>query len=452
MNPLLRLLAWFFGLMTEDVPSGKTKPAGGAVDPDDVIDPPNPDPHPPIPPREPEGAGEPAPSSPTYRIGRAIVDVEARRDSNGHLRIYDLPANDGGGSKEIAGINSKYHPEALERLIALPPSLREEEAARYIEDYTRRMTGLSESSALRAGTELFVLDSTFNRGGGVSAWIVQTAVQKLGFDLAKDRLWGPKTRAALEDADAHYPDEIVGALRRAREEYERDVVGVRSNFWQGLVNRWDKMADFADEWNEAEEPARVETPPPGPDPGVPIITLPREGTASLNAFYGTASPSGGFLDWFSFPVGDVRLYSRSGEGLSDRNGDGLDDHRCHRAIKTRLESALAAVYRALGEAEFYRQGWHVYGGCFNYRVKRGGHSLSTHSWGIAIDVNPGENSFHATKTTFSELALNVMERHGFLSGGRAWGKDWMHFQAAIPHISAGSYYAKNGLPKHIKSA
>jgi hypothetical protein len=28
----------------------------------------------------------------------------------------------------------------------------------------------------------------------------------------------------------------------------------------------------------------------------------------------------------------------------------------------------------------------------------------------------------------------------------------MHFQASIPGISSGSYYARNGLPKHIAAA
>ena len=33
---------------------------------------------------------------------------------------------------------------------------------------------------------------------------------------------------------------MLTALRAAREDYEREVVGFRANFWRGLVNRWDK--------------------------------------------------------------------------------------------------------------------------------------------------------------------------------------------------------------------
>lgn len=401
-------------------------------------------------------AGPPKPVS--GRIGLAIVDLEARRDANGHVQLYKLPSNDGGGAYELAGINSKYHPEALARLGALPPSEREQAAAEYIEDYTRNMTGIRISSALRDGTEFFVLDTTFNRGGGGSAWIVQTALRALGHSIIRDRKWGPKTRAALEAADREQSGHIIRRLRESRERYERDVVGYRANFWKGLVNRWDKVADLANKWNgqEAAAPVPPEPAPPTYDSGdyepPRTIRLPREGTQSLNAYYGTAKPGADYLEWFSFPTDGIRLYSRSGARLSDRTGNGLDDHRCHKAVKDALQAALKEILDTLGRKRFEKEGWHVYGGCYNYRRKRGGSNLSTHSWGIAIDINPGENSLRSSSTSFSDEAIDIMEKHGFLSGGRAWNKDYMHFQAAIPHISAGSYYARHGLPKHIKAA
>lgn len=437
MNAFIELLKLIFGIRTPKTESHHTPSRGDS-------------PTIPIVPHEsPSGI-----SAPEWEIGLAIVDLEARRDSNGHLSVYQLPSNDGGGSQEIAGINSKYHPEELAKLKAMAPSLREEEAAQYIESYTRRMTGLSESSNLRKGTELFVLDTTFNRGGGGSAWIVQTALRSLGFSVIRDRIWGPLTRNALVEADRKFDRQIIDRLRSARESYERNVVGYRANLWRGLVNRWDHVRDLSLKWNELESPAKPSLPSPSPGSGSEPsrIVLPREGTNTLNEFYGTASPTGNYLEWFSFPVANVRLYSRKGASLSDRTGNGLDDHRCHSKVRNQLEAALSAVYQALGKAQFEKEGWHIYGGCFNYRKKRGGSSLSTHSWGIAIDINPEENPFHGTDTTFSSKAIDIMEEHGFLSGGRAWGKDWMHFQAAVPHVSSGSYYARHGLPVNIQSA
>jgi hypothetical protein len=67
-------------------------------------------------------------------------------------------------------------------------------------------------------------------------------------------------------------------------------------------------------------------------------------------------------------------------------------------------------------------------------------------------MNPAENTFAQRTTTFSDVAIDIMERWGWLSGGRAWGKDWMHFQAVIPNVSSGSYYDTHGLPKNIAHA
>jgi hypothetical protein len=43
------------------------------------------------------------------------VYFEARRDKNGHLVVYDLPKNDGGGDYEVAGINLKYDHDDLRK-------------------------------------------------------------------------------------------------------------------------------------------------------------------------------------------------------------------------------------------------------------------------------------------------------------------------------------------------
>lgn len=180
--------------------------------------------------------------------------------------------------------------------------------------------------------------------------------------------------------------------------------------------------------------------------------LPRETYDEMTKFYGTPSRNPNNLEWFSFPCDDVRLYDRNGARLKDYSGDARIDHRTHKLLAGRLTNALAEIFFLLGEEEFRRQGWHVYGGSHNYRPKVGGSSLSTHSWAAAIDMNPSENPFKQTSTTFAASAIDVMERWGFLSGGRAWNKDWMHFQAVVPNISSGSYYSKNGLPRNIVPA
>ena len=182
--------------------------------------------------------------------GLAIEDLEARRNKAGHVILYKLPANDGGGQWEIAGINSRYHPEALAHIRALPARDREKAAAEYIEAYTLSGTGLDKIK-LRPGTRFAILDATFNRGAGGSAWIVQQALKSLGYSVIVDMQWGPKTRAALELADVEKSKRILDALHKWRERYEIEKVGRRENFWKGLTNRWSKVLVIARKWNEA---------------------------------------------------------------------------------------------------------------------------------------------------------------------------------------------------------
>jgi len=204
-------------------------------------------------------------------------------------------------------------------------------------------------------------------------------------------------------------------------------------------------------------PANPSSPPPHFEPprvgAAPEITrLPRDNRDEMTKFYGAPSASPNYLAWFSFPHPQTRLYSRTGSLLRDHVGDSRLDHRTHKLLAGRLTNALAEIWITLGRAEFERQGWHVYSGSHNYRPTTSGGRLSTHAWAAAVDFNGSENPFNSTRTTFSSASIDIMEKWGFLSGGRAWGKDWMHFQAAIPGLSRGSYYATRGLPIHIMPA
>lgn len=250
--------------------------------------------------------------------------------------------------------------------------------------------------------------------------------------------------------------------RQAQEQFARQAqTKLKSlGFYKGEIDDWPGPATTS-AFNQAmgivdqHAPPIVIPHPTSPDDlpkPAPFYVLPRETTAELDAFYGTArkNPPSGYLDWFSFPHPQTRLYSRTGTLLKDRSGDERLDHTCHHLLVGRLTAALAEIYSTLGKDEFEKQGWHIYGGCHNYRQKTGGSGLSVHSWGIGPDMNPLENSYNSRTTTFSYKAIDIMEKWGFLSGGRAWGRDWMHFQAAKPNLSSGSYYSIHGLPNNIK--
>lgn len=70
-----------------------------------------------------------------------------------------------------------------------------------------------------------------------------------------------------------------------------------------------------------------------------------------------------------------------------------------------------------------------FGGCFCFRPQRAGIKLSTHCWGIAIDLNPEDN----VQGTAGQMHPGVTAI--FRSAGFVWGGDWprskcdpMHFQ------------------------
>ena len=60
-----------------------------------------------------------------------------------------------------------------------------------------------------------------------------------------------------------------------------------------------------------------------------------------------------------------------------------------------------------------------------------------HSWGIAIDICAGLNPNTTTpNASFAKPEckefISIMESNGWYSGGKAWGRDWMHFQTIKP--------------------
>lgn len=72
-----------------------------------------------------------------------------------------------------------------------------------------------------------------------------------------------------------------------------------------------------------------------------------------------------------------------------------------------------------------------FGGCFSYRPQRGSHIISTHAWGISIDLNPDTNK-QGTDGDMDSALIQIFKDAGFYWGGEFEGdrKDPMHFQYA----------------------
>jgi hypothetical protein len=76
-------------------------------------------------------------------------------------------------------------------------------------------------------------------------------------------------------------------------------------------------------------------------------------------------------------------------------------------------------------------GLDVLGGTFNFRAIRGASSLSLHSYGAAIDLDPSNNALGDVKGAMPAFSVAIFKKHGATWGGDFKGrKDPMHFQWA----------------------
>lgn len=98
--------------------------------------------------------------------------------------------------------------------------------------------------------------------------------------------------------------------------------------------------------------------------------------------------------------------------------------RCHRQLQNVFERCFQQI-----ASENLAPELTSFGGCFSFRPQRKGTKLSTHSWGIAIDLNPGDNK-QGTAGTMDPRIVAIFCRAGFTWGGDWKGKsqDPMHFQ------------------------
>jgi hypothetical protein len=108
----------------------------------------------------------------------------------------------------------------------------------------------------------------------------------------------------------------------------------------------------------------------------------------------------------------------------------------HTRCADSAREAMKEILRKYGNDELRRLGLDRHAGTYNHRRMRGGTAWSMHAYGCAWDFHAAPNGL----TTRCPQALfcgreyrkffDIWEAHGWVSLGRAIGRDWMHVQAA----------------------
>jgi len=256
--------------------------------------------------------------------------------------------------------------------------------------------------------------------------LLQKLLAKKGFNEVKpDGIIGPKTMAAVNSligmkATFNNEQKLVAALQLLAIEN-----GIRTGEVDGLWGQETSVA--ADALVNLVNTGKV--PPPWRPDETTVNSAqnnwPVQGEASLTAFYGPAGPS----QLVKVPV----PYPHK---LSWDLNISVNSIQAHVKVKDSLQRVLAKVLAHYGQEEIKRLKLDVWGGCYNLRLKRGGTTPSTHSWGIALDYDPDRNQLKwgADKAAFArpeyEAWWRFWEEEGWVSLGRTRNFDWMHVQAA----------------------
>jgi hypothetical protein len=192
----------------------------------------------------PADATPPVTDAMRHTMAKHILDFEARRDRAGNLMVYQLPADDGGGSYEVAGINEKFDGPMAAKLKAMVEAGQYAAAETEAENYILGNTNPAMAWTTNAAVEFYLRDCVFNRGAHGAARILQHAcgVSSAWRDKEDDGDVGDETKKAIEPIA---PADLLTRLRAAREDYEREIVGYRANMWNGLVNRWNSSLTIA---------------------------------------------------------------------------------------------------------------------------------------------------------------------------------------------------------------
>jgi hypothetical protein len=213
----------------------------------------------------------------------------------------------------------------------------------------------------------------------------------------------------------------------AHHNYSADVLA-RADFYrqQGFEAAPQAELEYALEGSALAAPAPAR--PPG---------WPKEGTAELDALFGPIEVDqyGDLVDgWEDAHL--IRVACPWPLTLSWDQSKRTNSIRCNKKVADSLRGILTAIWDAYGQdySAIARARMHLYGGCFEFRRKRGLSGISMHAYGAAINFDPDGNPMYLPGQPVEiHMPSTVVEI--FKAAGWKWGNDFsgrkdpMHFQA-----------------------
>ena len=160
--------------------------------------------------------------------------------------------------------------------------------------------------------------------------------------------------------------------------------------------------------------------------------FPHEDSVNLMKFYGDPRGSNGQVSkkWFSENM--VKWTPPYTIYYSDGKRTPLKTIFLHKKVVSVYTAAFTEVKNTFEPKEINDLRLNISGGAFNYRVIRGGNRLSTHAFGIAIDMDPARNPYPKKwkEGMINREFCDILMKHGIWWRGHNGDIDAMHFQCA----------------------
>lgn len=175
-----------------------------------------------------------------------------------------------------------------------------------------------------------------------------------------------------------------------------------------------------------------------------MIDWPKQDPASMNAFYGNpdrdrnGQPDASWVreNIVQVPPPFNLYYPIEVNGEIVRRSKHWKSFSVHRKFAPTFQKVLSAIPKVFTAEEINRYELDLCGGVFVFRLKRGGVSLSMHSWGSAFDLSHLINYYGAKyssdprKKMMPKKFVDICLNEGLTWGGMWRTGDAMHFQGA----------------------